>query len=215
MPGKYIVCEGPDFVGKSTILKHLQQVLTDIDIDSIITAHPGSTPLGKELRKIIKDPSIKVDKYTRSILLAADNMEFQASIAKPLMTSKSWLLADRSNFISSLAYQIADDISLDELRKCHNVVLNPRKIDHCFIFDIDYKTMVQRKTQRGAELDYYERDKTHFEKLRTAYSRMMDYKDDLIKYVDHDDDYVLNIHYLDGTQPIKTSVEKMLKILSL
>lgn len=215
MSGKYIVLEGLDLSGKSTTIRHLQQALTDRDIDSIITAHPGSTPLGKELRKLIKDPSIKVDKYTRSILLAADNMEFQASIARPMMTSNSWLLADRSNFISSLAYQIADNISIDELRKCHDVVLNPRKINHCFIFDIDHDTMLQRKAERGAELDYYERDKKHFEKLRTAYSRMMDFKDDLVKYIDHDDDYILNIHYMDGTLPTKASVENMLKILFL
>jgi len=212
---KYIVVEGVDYSGKSTVLRYLQQALTERDIDSIITAHPGSTQLGKALRQIIKDPTINVDKQTRSILLAADNMEFQASIAKPLMSSQTWLLADRSNFISSFAYQIADGISMEDVKKCHDVVLNPRKIDHCFIFDIDFDTMAQRKSQRGAELDYYERDKKHFEKLRTAYSRIMDNKHHLTDFIDHDDDYIPNIHFMNGADPTEKSVEKILRTLDL
>lgn len=146
-------------------------------------------------------------------MLAADNMEFQASIAKPMIDRPTWLLADRSNFISSFAYQIADGIGLDDLRFCHQVVLNPRKADHVFVFDIDYDTMVERKMQRGAELDYYERDREHFEKLRTAYRRLLDNKDDLVNYIECDDDWIPYVHYLDGRKSTEESVASILSLV--
>jgi dTMP kinase len=163
----YIVFEGPDFTGKSTLIERVSEFLTRKNIENIKTGHPGSTPVGQELRKLIKDPSMKIDKHTRAIMLAADNYEFQKQIALP--NPDKWLLADRNNFISSMAYQLADGIKMNDLCKVHDVVIEYRPIDVCFVLDIDFETRQQRKSKRGDVKDYFERDEEHFNNLRNAY----------------------------------------------
>jgi len=218
--GKYICIEGPDYSGKTTAMNMLANKLKNYQIPVITTKHPGSTPVGQKFRDLIKNPAVKMDPYTRSIVLAADNHEFQATIAKPLASSDSWLLADRSNFVSSLAYQIADGIGLENLRLCHDVIPNPRKIDVLFVFMIDYENRIERKKARekieGESIEYYERDREHFMKLLTTYSRLMDYKNDLCKFVEHDDDYIPNVKFIDtsGDSP-ENVVDQMFECLNV
>lgn len=202
MAGKYICIEGPDMAGKTTTLHNLHAFLKARNINSTITKHPGSTWIGKKIRQIVKDPDAKVLDHTRAMLFAVDNAAFHEEIAKPMIDSDDWLLADRNNFISALAYQIADGISLDEIMQIHSSLVAPRKIDHVFILDIDYEIRQQRKTLREAKVgvvnDYYERDRSHFDKLRQAYRCLMEQKDALHKYVKHNDDYHMNIHIING-----------------
>lgn len=165
-----IVLEGPDYTGKSTLISKIDNYLKSKGQECVVTGHPGSTPVGQTLRGIIKDPSIKIDKHTRAILLAADNYEFQVQHALPSIGK--WLLSDRSNFISSMAYQLADGIKLDDLIKVHDVVIDYRPIDICFVLDIDFETRRARQSKRGIEKDYFERDEEHFNKLRSAYKSL-------------------------------------------
>jgi len=202
MPGKYICLEGPDYCGKTTTLHNLHNFLRTKEINSTITKHPGATWIGQRIREIVKDPDAKVLDHTRAMLFAVDNAAFHEEIAKPMINSKDWLLADRNNFTSALAYQMADGVSLDEIQQIHSSLINPRKIDHVFVLDITYETRMQRQRLReaaeGKVNDYYERDREHFDKLRNAYARLAENKDALHRYVEHDDDYTLNIHMING-----------------
>lgn len=210
--GQYIVCDGPDFTGKSTVISLLAECLKKNNINSVITRHPGATPVGKKIREMVRDPKIKMDPFTRGILFAADNFEFQASIALPMMESEDWLLADRSNFISSLAYQIVDGCSMKDLQRCHEVVVSYRKIDYCFILTAHYDAICDRKAKRDNEVgkqdEYYERDKDWFYKVRDAYISLSKNADLLSKFAEE-------VHYIDASQPIENVMDDIVSLLPL
>lgn len=219
MTGKYICLEGVDYSGKTTTLHLLHDYLLEKGINSTITKHPGATWIGQKIRKIVKSEDAHVLDHTRAMLFAVDNAAFQEEIAKPMMDSDDWLIADRNNFTSALAYQIADGVSLDEVMQIHSSLLNPRKIDEVFILDISYDTRMKRKLHReaieGEMKDYYERDREHFDKLRRAYLRLSEMKDALHRYVEHNDDYALNIHVIDANVPGEEILEQIVDKLKL
>ena len=62
--------------------------------------------------------------------MAADNNAFIELVLKPALAAGVWVIADRSNYISSLAYQIQSGTTLDELNKIHDATHpNPPKAD--------------------------------------------------------------------------------------
>lgn len=207
---------GFDFSGKTTAIHLLQDWLTSKSIESILTKHPGATWVGQKIRELVKDPESKIDARSRAMLFAVDNSAFQEEFAKPLALTDKWLLADRNNFTSALAYQAADGLNLSEIAQLHSSLINPRKIDHVFVLDITWETRCKRKNYRdetqGIMNDYYERDKEHFNKLRNAYLTLQDHSDILHKYVNGNNK--LNISIIDANVDGPAIVEQIKTILN-
>lgn len=178
----YQICfEGPDLSGKSTAAKIVNSWLNGMGISSIYTRHPGATPLGIELRKIIENPDLSVDGKTRGLLFAADNCAYITSVLKPTLESGSWIVADRNNFISSLAYQIADGCSFDHLDNIHAATYPAAevpKIDLLLVLNVDYDVAcARRKATRTTDSnnETFEKkmmSKEFFDKVSNAYKSL-------------------------------------------
>jgi thymidylate kinase len=61
MAGTYIVFEGPDYVGKSTLTTNVNKKLEEAGVPNLATRHPGATPLGRLLRIAVKNPDAFLD----------------------------------------------------------------------------------------------------------------------------------------------------------
>ncbi|TFH39506.1 MAG: dTMP kinase, partial [ANME-2 cluster archaeon] len=55
MSGIHLVCEGADGTGKSSVVKIINDYLSDMGYNTTCHGNPGGTPLGKELRTLIKN----------------------------------------------------------------------------------------------------------------------------------------------------------------
>lgn len=103
--GLFIVLEGPDGTGKSTLAKLLVDDLKRKGHDVITTHEPGGTPLGKRIRELIlnsKGPNLS---HCAEILLyAADRAQHISEIVQPALAQGRIVLAERY-VDSSLAYQ--------------------------------------------------------------------------------------------------------------
>lgn len=171
--GKYIVIEGVDYSGKSTMTDHLAQYLIKRGVDVIKTRHPGATHVGHEIRKAIKNSDIELDPLTEALLFAADNSAFVNQKLQPALEAGKWVLADRNNFVSSLAYQTTSGCSLEELDKVHSFLEDPPKIDLLIILRITMDKLLERKKLRGSGPDRYENE-DYFESVRSAYDQLID-----------------------------------------
>lgn len=178
--GKFIVLEGPDSTGKTTISKKLVEWLNQTaGIDGVLTRHPGATPIGRSLRQLILET--EMDAHTRGLLFSADNSAFIHEILKPKIAAGSWIVCDRNNFISSLAYQIADGVPLDELDNMHSAVLrkDTPKIDLLLVFRASYDNIKKRYDHRpeAEKHNKYEEkmsSRAYFDKIMGAYERLME-----------------------------------------
>jgi len=181
LTGRYIIVEGVDCSGKTTMSRRLAEYLEEKGIKTLLTIHPGATPAGQRIRSIVKDPDIHLDKLTEALLFGADNSAFIHQVLIPNLNEGTWVIADRNNFISSLAYQIASGCKLDELDRIHDTINNPPKADLLLILRVGQELAFDRRRRRGMEKDRFEDRMTsgseYYTKVSEAYDEMIDRND--------------------------------------
>lgn len=103
----FIAAEGPEGAGKGRLIANLAALYRGVR-EVIITQEPGTTPIGKEFRRILKDP-----KYQGTFPPLAELFGFLAAravfveqVVKPALAEGKVVLTDRFS-LSTMAYQIA------------------------------------------------------------------------------------------------------------
>ena len=180
---KYIVFEGPDLAGKTTVAKEIKAWLaSEHDTDAVYAQQPGSTALGSHLRHIIKhEERIKIGKETEAMVFVLDQMAFVENIALAAIDSGKWILSDRSNFISGLVYQVLNGVEASRLEGFHAVIPTP-KIDIIFLLHAPMEKIASRARNRDKKWDRYESDYSFMVRVFAAYDRLLDeHRDRLAK----------------------------------
>jgi len=206
--GKFIVFDGVDNSGKTTVAKIISDWLESSKVANELTHHPGSTPAGKDIRELLKHSPHTINPNAQALLFAADNSMFMNQILQPALDSGKWILGDRNNFISSLAYQIASGCSFEELDKVHAATSQTDKIDVLFIFRCGWAESQRRRELKGEEAPdrYEDGGKEYFEKLTNCYDRIIaEQPQRLSKFVKFSDDR-MNVVYIDASKPLKDVV---------
>lgn len=176
MQGKFICFDGIDFSGKTTVAKMVVDWLKANKIDAIYTKHPGSTPIGQELRKVAKESNSSIDENTEALIMASDNSAFISQLLEPALRAGTWVIGDRNNFISSMAYQTASGCSFEQLDKVHAATaVNPPKIDLLLIFRISPETHAARQKMRVKTVkdNFEDRGNSYTKKVIKAYDDMV------------------------------------------
>lgn len=142
---KFVIFEGPDYCGKSTLVTAVAVALEDAGTSCLVTHHPGATPLGREIRKLTKSrEDIEIDRATEQLLLACDLNAFKEQILLPKMSTKDVVIADRCNAISGFAYGMAGGIDLESLVAVLKLIALP-KIDLLIRLSCPYEELVRRR----------------------------------------------------------------------
>jgi dTMP kinase len=103
-PGKLIPLEGSDGQGKSKQAELIVERLNSYGIEAITLTEPGGTPIGAELRPVIKNEDLQRDPLTNVLLFTADRRELYLQKIKPALESGVWVIPDRY-WYSTYVYQ--------------------------------------------------------------------------------------------------------------
>lgn len=131
MKGKLIVFEALDCAGKTTQIRKAYERLKSEGYKVILTREPGGTPIGEEIRKIIKNDKIARSPITQAYLFAASRAEHNIQIAR-WIEDGNIVLCDR-HLLSSLIYnkdpkEIYSVIKINESNNepllTHNININ-------------------------------------------------------------------------------------------
>lgn len=177
--GNYIVLEGTDGSGKSTIITRLANKL-EVDGIKVWTAHePGSTPIGEAIRTIIKDINLERTALTELLLFTAARSELAHKIKEKLMNG-TWVISSR-NYLSSIIYQgEAGNLGADFVQQLSKQLLPDYylKPDLTIILDINPQVAEARRQSRNAKAsqrDIFEsRDSDFQQQLITGYQKIAD-----------------------------------------
>ncbi len=102
---RFIVLDGPDGCGKSTQIKLLEEYLSKLGIEVVTTNDPGGTPVGDQIRHLLKyGAKSKMDVHTELMLFMASRSQLIADVILPALKNHKVVLCDR--FVSATcAYQ--------------------------------------------------------------------------------------------------------------
>ena len=96
--------EGLDFSGKSTLMRNLKALLSELDPPPYFTREPGGTPAAERIRALLLDPGVEMDPWTEAYLYAAARADLVRREILPRLRDGRLVLCER--FLdSSLAYQ--------------------------------------------------------------------------------------------------------------
>lgn len=106
MAGIFITLEGPDGMGKTTVLKALLPKLVARTKRTVIeTREPGGSQIAEQIRQVLLDVhNTKMDDRTEALLFAAARRQHLVEVVLPALQENKIVISDR--FVdSSVAYQ--------------------------------------------------------------------------------------------------------------
>ncbi|MGD6858596.1 MAG: dTMP kinase [Enterobacteriaceae bacterium] len=177
MKSKFIVVEGLDGSGKTTLVKFIYKVLKNkYKIEKLIkVCDPGGTPLSRILGKIIKKSNKleKINYYTELLIFYAARSQLVSNIIKPYLNNNYWVISDRYKF-SSEAYQGSYNKNINILIKNLNkIIVKNVEPDLIFYLDINPKIGFER-IKKNRKLDIIEKKRINFfYKVRRRYKKIM------------------------------------------
>lgn len=113
--GKFLVLDGPDGAGKSTVGRLLAQRLTEVGVPVVQCKDPGGTKVGDRIRSVLLDFDLaSMDNRCETLLFMASRAQLVAEIIRPALEAGNFVLCDR--FISATcAYQTAAGYDFDAI----------------------------------------------------------------------------------------------------
>lgn len=128
---KWIVIEGPDRIGKSTLIRNLAYVFKNAGLDVMSNAFPRrQTHIGKLLDKSLKSSHTDriIDGKTQTLLFLADMLEAHREISKWLEQEPDGVVITDRYIMSTYAYSMAqysDTISEEWIANALSLVVKP------------------------------------------------------------------------------------------
>lgn len=163
MKGLFVVFEGIDGSGKTSVCEYAGKLLKEAGCDVILTAEPTKDPIGMLIRSSVEG----ITQDAEALLFAADRAQHTVQIKEWVKAGKV-VICDRY-YASTIAYQSADfdgeSSDIQWLRTINDhIAIDP---DLTFLIDVSPETGLMRANTRG-KLSKFEK-KEYLEKVRSVY----------------------------------------------
>lgn len=172
--GCFIVLEGLDGAGKTTIARRLVEDLSSRGIPASYTYEPTDS----EIVRLIKSTYNNLrDAYIDTLAFALDRLIHVKNWVKPLLDKGVTVISDRY-FYSSVAYQSASGAPFEWVIEVNKFAVKP---DVAIYLDIEPEEGLSRKYMHISRFPEYE-EKEFLQRVRSMYLRMVEMG--LLIYID-------------------------------
>lgn len=178
----FIVFEGIDGSGKSTLVRKLNEYLVSKGISCVLTREPGGTELAEELRHII----IRTDKEaptprTELLLYEAARAQHVDKFIQPNLDQGNWVISDRFS-ASTYAFQAGGrELKDQDIHWLNNFATNGLEPDLWVLLDLpitEAEKRMGKRLEEGQQKDRFEQEKQDFhQRVRDAYLSLSKDKD--------------------------------------
>jgi dTMP kinase len=169
--GKFVVIEGLEGAGKSSVIKAIAEYLQQSGISAICTREPGGTALAERIRECVKLPwpDEKVTPQTELLLMYASRSQLVENVISPALSSGTWVVGDRHD-LSTRAYQGGGrQLNKEWLSQLKSMTLGNFSPDLTIYLDVSPEVGLSRARGRGT-LDRIEQESlAFFQRVRTEY----------------------------------------------
>ena len=178
--GFWVVFEGIDGVGKSTLLDLVFKELERRGYSAIRTGEAGGTPLGREIRQLLDFASDRPVPMAEYLLFAADRAQHMQQVVLPALQNKKIVISDRSAD-SSLAYQGAGrGVARDFIASVNASTMQGVVPDRVFYLRLPVEEALSRLENRGGVATSFEREqKEFFERVARGFDTILAGRDNV------------------------------------
>ncbi len=148
--------EGLDFSGKSTLVKNLKALLSELNPPPYFTREPGGTPAAERVRAVLLDPELEMEAWTEAYLYAAARADLVQREILPRLENGKLVLCER--FLdSSIAYQGAGrGLGVTAVRELNAWAVGEVVPNLTFYLRLSPEERARRARESGATLDRLE-----------------------------------------------------------
>ena len=166
----FIVIEGIEGSGKSTLIAGLAEHLEAAGHAVAVTREPGGTSVGDAIRGIFLDRAIAMAPLTEALLVNAARAEHVVRVIRPMLDDGRIVLCDRFSD-STLAYQgYGRGIDLNELHAICATAAGGVEPDLVLVIDVPVSVARARLRERSKAADRIESEDDGFhERVRRAF----------------------------------------------
>lgn len=170
MKYKFITFEGVEGSGKSTQSKLLFDILTQKNLNAILTREPGGVKASEKIREILLDENLsKLESKTEIFLNFAARIEHIEKLIKPALSQGKIVICDRFSD-STFAYQgYGFNQNLTQIQEINNLAIQDFTPDITFLIDVEiqnsFARIKDRKTNNRYEklgIDFHQKTRDGF-----------------------------------------------------
>jgi len=163
--GLFITFEGLDGSGKTTQIKLLYDYLKEKGLDVVTAVEPGSTVIGRKIRKILLDKDNHEMSYkAETFLFLASRAELVSKVISPALSKGRTVICDRF-FDSTIVYQgIARGLGIDKTLNMSLWATGGIVPDITFLLSIKADKGKKRMDSASKKRDRMELEKDNFRK---------------------------------------------------
>lgn len=174
--GLFLVFEGGDGSGKTTVSTRLYEELNKKGLKCIYTREPGGIAISEKIREIILDKgNVAMDGRCEALLFAAARRQHLVEKVIPALEDGAIVLCDR--FIdSSLVYQgYARGLGMDEIYEINQFAIGEYMPDLSIYFDIEPEEGLRRiGASKDREVNRLDLESVNFHnKVREGYKLVL------------------------------------------
>ncbi len=156
MGGVFIVVEGFDGVGKTTLARRLAARLRREGLEVLEVREPGGTPLAEAARAVVLDPSLDATMEAELFLMLAARADLVRRVIQPALSRGSIVLSDRYE-LSTVAYQVAGrELPIDQVMTANRLATGGLTPDITLVLDAPIEVALERSAAKGSAPDRIE-----------------------------------------------------------
>jgi len=156
MGGAFIVVEGFDGVGKTTLARRLADRMRGEGLDVLEVREPGGTPLAEVARSAVLDPSLDATEEAELFLMLAARADLVRRVIRPALDRGSIVLSDRYD-LSTMAYQVAGrKLPRDSVISANQLATGGLAPDITLVLDAPIEVAQERSVAKGTAPDRIE-----------------------------------------------------------
>ncbi len=168
--GTFVVVEGPEGAGKSTLVRWLGSELRAEGRDVLTVREPGGTPLAEAARKLALKSRHERAFGAELFLFLAARADLVERVIRPALENGQVVIADRFG-LSTMAYQVAGrGLPRADVEAALRVATGGLSPDLTLVLDVPVAVGRERQQAAGKVQDRIEReDDTFHTRVREAY----------------------------------------------
>ena len=187
--GFFISLEGAEGAGKSTQAKRLAELLESRGYDVHLTREPGGTPLGEELRRLLKHvPGDDAPcPEAELLLMAASRAQLVRQVILPFLHRGGIVVCDRFADSTTVYQGYVRNLDSACIESLHELATAGRWPDITLLLDVDTEAGLQRtrvRAETGQRTDRFEREPYDFHRrVREGFLKLAEAHRDRIRVV--------------------------------